>query len=76
MTRPLSSSPPDRGAAPGVAYALAAFLFWGGVPIYFKAVGQVAVLEVLAHRVLWSVPLLTVLVFMAKSWPAIRRALS
>ena len=29
------------GTTAGVAYALAAFLFWGGVPVYFKAVGHV-----------------------------------
>ena len=66
----------QRQALIGGLFALLAFGSWGFNPIYFKAVGQVPVLEVLAHRVLWSVPLLALLVFMAKSWPAVRRALT
>ena len=45
----------DRG---GVTAALAAFLFWGLVPIYYKALETVGSWEVLAHRVIWSVPVL------------------
>jgi len=50
-----------RSARVGVAYGLAAYLSWGLVPIYFKAVARVAPLEVLAHRVIWSVTLLAAL---------------
>jgi chloramphenicol-sensitive protein RarD len=45
----------DRG---GVTAALAAFIFWGLVPIYYKGLQTVGAWEVLAHRVIWSVPLL------------------
>jgi chloramphenicol-sensitive protein RarD len=45
----------DRG---GVIAALSAFIFWGLVPIYFKGVAEVGVWEVLAHRVIWSIPIL------------------
>jgi chloramphenicol-sensitive protein RarD len=45
----------DRG---GVIAALAAFTFWGLVPIYYKGLETVGAWEVLAHRVIWSVPLL------------------
>jgi chloramphenicol-sensitive protein RarD len=47
----------DRG---GVVSALSAFGFWGLVPIYYKALQSVGAWEVLAHRVIWSVPLLAV----------------
>jgi chloramphenicol-sensitive protein RarD len=47
----------DRG---GVVSALSAFGFWGLVPIYYKALQSVGAWEVLAHRVIWSVPLLIV----------------
>lgn len=49
---------PERA---GVAYGLAAYLWWGFGPVYFKAVSHVPALEVLAHRVLWSAALLVVL---------------
>ncbi|MGP1256640.1 MAG: EamA family transporter RarD [Kiloniellales bacterium] len=54
--------PTDRDAAAdarvGVAFGLGAFLFWGLAPLYFKAVADLPALEVLAHRILWSVVLL------------------
>jgi len=50
----------DRG---GVTAALSAFVFWGLVPIYYKALETVGSWEVLAHRIIWSVPIL--LLFLA-----------
>jgi len=44
----------------GVIAALAAFTFWGLVPIYYKSLQTVGAWEVLAHRVIWSVPLLVI----------------
>ncbi len=41
----------------GLACAFGAYLIWGLVPIYFKAVATVPPLEVLCHRVLWTVAL-------------------
>jgi chloramphenicol-sensitive protein RarD len=48
----------DRPALVGLAYALAAYLAWGISPIYFKALARVPPLEILAHRVVWSLLLL------------------
>jgi chloramphenicol-sensitive protein RarD len=53
-TAPVLSGP-DRL---GLLLGLAAYATWGLVPLYFKAVAQVPPLEVLAHRIVWSVPLL------------------
>ena len=50
----------DRG---GVYAALAAFIFWGLVPIYYYGLASVSPWEVLAHRVFWSIPIL--LLFLA-----------
>jgi len=38
----------------GIAYAAAAYLLWGVFPIYFKALQRVAPLEILGHRIVWS----------------------
>jgi chloramphenicol-sensitive protein RarD len=51
---------PDERAR-GLGYALAAYLSWGLLPIYFKALASVPPLEVLAHRVVWSLALLAAL---------------
>jgi chloramphenicol-sensitive protein RarD len=58
---------PDQSAPPaetrgGFLAALAAFLIWGFVPLYFKLLGPVGPLEIVAQRVIWTVVLLTPLV--------------
>ncbi|WP_145107684.1 EamA family transporter RarD [Cereibacter sediminicola] len=40
----------------GMAFALSAYLLWGFMPIYMKALAHVPAYEVVAHRVIWSVP--------------------
>jgi chloramphenicol-sensitive protein RarD len=41
----------------GFLYALTAYLIWGGLPLYLKAVAHIPPLEVVAHRALWSLPI-------------------
>ena len=44
----------------GVIAAIAAFGTWGVLPIYFKLLQQVGPLEIIAHRVIWALPVLGV----------------
>ncbi len=61
----------DRAAArTGVVFGLAAYVWWGLVPIYFKAVAHVPAMEVLAHRIIWSIVLLAVLMRVYGRWAA------
>ena len=46
----------DGDTAAGFAYAVSAYLMWGFLPLYMKALSSVPAAEVVAHRVLWSVP--------------------
>lgn len=48
----------DRKTLQGGYFALAAYCIWGVAPIYFKLVGHVQPLEIIAHRVTWSAILL------------------
>lgn len=41
----------------GLMFALAAYGLWGFLPVYMKALAHVPPSEVIAHRVLWSVPI-------------------
>ncbi|MDO9417535.1 EamA family transporter RarD [Pararhizobium sp.] len=41
----------------GFAFALAAYLMWGFLPFFMKAVGHIPAFEVVAHRIVWSVPI-------------------
>lgn len=57
MTKGPVSTPPGAERV-GVAAALAAYIFWGLAPIYFKLIQSVDALEIIAHRILWSIPFL------------------
>ena len=47
----------------GFAFALTAYLLWGFLPLYMKKLSAIATLEVLAHRVIWSVPVALAILF-------------
>jgi chloramphenicol-sensitive protein RarD len=61
----------------GFALGLAAYGLWGVLPIYFEALRSVPPVDIVAHRVLWSLPFLALLVWLgggpAKVRAAIRR---
>ena len=42
----------------GFGYGVAAYGLWGVLPIYFKAIDNVSAFDIVAHRVLWSLPFL------------------
>jgi chloramphenicol-sensitive protein RarD len=41
----------------GFFFALSAYMIWGVLPFYMKAVAHIPAAEIVAHRVVWSVPL-------------------
>ena len=45
----------------GLAFAITAYLLWGFLPLYMKALAHIPAPEVVVHRVLWSVPVAGVL---------------
>jgi chloramphenicol-sensitive protein RarD len=47
----------------GLPFALGAYLIWGFVPVFFKLLSHVPPAEVVAQRILWSIPLLLVIMF-------------
>jgi chloramphenicol-sensitive protein RarD len=49
--------PATGDTLPGFLYALAAYLLWGFLPLYLKAMAHIPPIEVIAHRILWSVPI-------------------
>lgn len=46
----------NKAAQRGFLYALSAYLMWGFLPFYMKAVAHIPAVEVVAHRVIWSLP--------------------
>lgn len=66
-----SATPAATNDVVGVIYGIAAYGFWGLVPIYFKAVSRVSPWEVLAHRVVWSLVFLVLLTLVRRNWRAV-----
>ncbi|MAT84573.1 MAG: protein RarD [Gammaproteobacteria bacterium] len=56
----------------GVWFALAAYGLWGVAPVYFKFLGFADPTEVVAHRVVWSVVLLAVVITLRGGWRTVR----
>lgn len=56
-----------REARIGAACAVSAYAIWGLVPLYFKAVAAVSAFEIIAHRVLWSLLLLAVILLVMRN---------
>ena len=58
----ITSPPPkNEDSLRGFLFALAAYFMWGFLPLYMKAMAHVGTVEVLAHRVIWSVPVALVI---------------
>jgi chloramphenicol-sensitive protein RarD len=70
------SAPPSSKARVGLACGVGAFAWWGLAPLYFKAVGHIYVWEVLAHRVVWSLAFLAVVVTGLRRWRGLPAALA
>lgn len=59
----------------GLAFAISAYVMWGFLPLYLKAVAHIPALEVVAHRVIWSVPLAAGLLIVLRRTDDLRVAL-
>jgi chloramphenicol-sensitive protein RarD len=60
----------------GIVYALSAYLLWGFFPIFFKLIGIVPPLQILAHRFLWSFIFLMILVLVLKQYSKLKASIT
>lgn len=60
----------------GVLYAFSAYLLWGFFPIYFKLIGIVPPLQILAHRFFWSFIFLIILIVAFRQFSRLRASLT
>ncbi len=56
-----SQTPPN-----GLPFAFGAYLIWGMMPLYIKPLAGISAFEVLAHRILWSLPVALGFVWLMK----------
>ena len=47
----------QEDSARGFAFALTAYVLWGLLPLYMKALAHIPPAEVIVHRALWSLPI-------------------
>ncbi len=59
----------------GFVFGLGAYALWGVLPLYFKAIADVPATDIVAHRILWSLPFLAALIAIGRGWPAVRAVL-
>ena len=59
----------------GLAYGIIAYALWGVMPIYFRQIASVPSLDIVAHRIIWSLVVLALLLTVARAWNQIGPAL-
>ncbi len=60
----------------GFIIALTTYFLWGFLPFYMKAVAHIPAAEVVAHRIVWSVPIAGAIILLSGKMTEIRRALA
>jgi chloramphenicol-sensitive protein RarD len=61
-------------ARAGLLFGLAAYGWWGVMPIYFKLLKAVPSIDIVAHRIVWSLIVLALLTTVARAWDQILAA--
>ena len=69
-----------RGMSPalrlGFLSCLGCYTIWGCLPLYFRVLDHIAPEEMLAHRIIWSVPTGLILIVIARNWDQLKAALT
>lgn len=76
MSQSPENSMVESTAKLGLIAGIAAYTFWGLFPIYFKLTASVPPMELLAHRIAWSVPLGALIIMFRQQWADVWRALT
>lgn len=56
----------------GMLYAALAYIMWGLFPVYFKALQAIPPLEILMHRMLWSLAFVLAVLAVRRQWGWLR----
>ena len=75
MNAPLSDQAAAQARArAGLLFGLAAYGLWGVMPIYFKLLQAVPSIDIVAHRIVWSLVVLALLTTLTGAWNQIGAA--
>jgi len=53
----MNKQPQNEDTLRGFGFAMGAYVFWGFLPLYLKLMDHITAVEVVAHRVIWSIPI-------------------
>ncbi|MGF1549784.1 MAG: EamA family transporter RarD [Sphingomonadaceae bacterium] len=66
----------QRKAREGLFYGLGCYFLWGVFPLYFKALDHVPPIELVAHRIVWSLVFLAALIAFGRRFARLKGALA
>ena len=52
----------------GIVYAVGAYIFWGIHPVYWKLLQHVDSIEIVSHRIFWSLIFFAIIISYRKEW--------
>jgi chloramphenicol-sensitive protein RarD len=71
LERILRKASSHSQATIGLFWGVVAYALWGAFPLYFALLDQVSPVEVVAHRVIWSLVFLAIIITIARTWRTI-----
>ncbi|GCD44876.1 EamA family transporter RarD [Streptomyces paromomycinus] len=63
---------PQNEQRTGLVYGTAAYVVWGLLPLYWHLLGDLAPTEILAHRMVWSLPVAVLILAAIRRWSWVR----
>ncbi|WP_234042718.1 EamA family transporter RarD [Actinomyces weissii] len=75
MPSPSHPAPQNQQDGSGMAMVLGCYLLWGFFPLYFKLLAAAGAVEIIGHRIMWTLVTCLVLVALRRSWARLGRVL-
>lgn len=72
---PPAIAPKNEDTAQGLAFAMSAYILWGFLPLYMKMLAHIPAPEIIAHRVIWSVPIAGIVLLILRRTDDLKAAL-
>lgn len=73
-TLPAERTAEEKAVRLGLACAVGAYLLWGLFPLYFRFLASVGAMEILAHRIVWSMPFGALVLTLRRQWRDVAQA--
>lgn len=71
-----TATPQDLDTPQGFAFAISVYVLWGFFPLYLKLLDHIPAVEVVAHRILWSIPIAGTVLYLTGRTRDLRTALA